>query len=157
MSADRVSPEVRSQTMAAIRGRGTSIEVTFEDLVRKTRYSFVTHPRWLGSPDIAFPRRGVVVFLDSCFWHHCPAHFRPPRSRTEYWEAKIARNVSRDLDVNRTYRARGWLVLRFWEHALTSDPVVCLRLLVLSLRRRPRLQFSPPPAIRTKGGGVPFR
>jgi DNA mismatch endonuclease (patch repair protein) len=33
---------------------------------------------------------------------------------------KIARNQARDRLVTRTLRARGWKVLRIWEHELTK-------------------------------------
>jgi DNA mismatch endonuclease, patch repair protein len=154
---DRVSPRVRSLIMASIRGRGTSIEVRFERLVRKTRFSFTMHPGWLGSPDLGFPNRGVVVFLDSCFWHKCPVHFRPPKSRIGYWEAKIARNVARDEEIRADYREQGWSVIQFWEHSLRENPESCLQALILELRSRKRSNLSPPPRRRTRGGGVPFR
>jgi DNA mismatch endonuclease, patch repair protein len=154
---DRVAPNVRSRTMASIKGRDTSIEKAFEVLVSRSRFSFLKHPNWLGSPDIAFPKRGVVVFLDSCFWHKCPFHFRPPKSRKEYWEPKIARNVARDASVRAKYRELGWLVVQFWEHALTQDAENCLKELVSELHGRRQSSLLPPPQKRTPGGGVPFR
>jgi DNA mismatch endonuclease, patch repair protein len=36
-----------------------------------------------------------------------------------FWERKLAKNVARDRLVSRTLRARGWRVLRVWEHELT--------------------------------------
>jgi DNA mismatch endonuclease (patch repair protein) len=154
---DRISSDTRSRTMAAIRGQGTSIENSFEILVRRTRFLFVMHPRWLGSPDLAFPQRGVVVFLDSCFWHKCPSHFRQPKSRTVYWEAKIGRNVARDREIRAEYQALGWSVLQFWEHAIREYPLECLKELIAELRARKRSTLTPPPPRRTPGGGVKFR
>ncbi|MCL2649134.1 MAG: very short patch repair endonuclease, partial [Phycisphaerales bacterium] len=39
-------------------------------------------------------------------------------SRQKYWDAKIQRNQQRDRQVTRTLRAKGWRVVRIWEHAL---------------------------------------
>lgn len=153
---DRVPPNIRSRTMAAIKGCGTSIERTFGALVSGSRFSFVEHPKWLGSPDFAFPKRGVVVFLDSCFWHKCPAHYRPPKSRTEYWQAKIARNVDRDATIRASYQEQGWLVIQFWEHSMHEDAAECLNRLLVALRSRNPRRWVPPPPKRTPGGGVKF-
>ena len=59
-----------------------------------------------------------TVFVDGCFWHGCPVHGTQPRQNATFWREKIARNRSRDRRVDRELRARGWRVLRIWEHAL---------------------------------------
>ena len=66
--------------------------------------------------DIVFKSKGVVVFLDGCFWHGCPEHGRSPSANRTYWNAKLARNVERDARNNALLRDAGWTVLRFWEH-----------------------------------------
>ena len=71
-----------------------------------------------GSPDFVFPKERVAVFVDGCFWHGCPKHYRRPKSRRKYWDAKIQRNQQRDRQVTRILRAKGWRVVRIWEHAL---------------------------------------
>lgn len=74
-----------------------------------------------GKPDFVFRGGRVAVFVDGCFWHGCRWHCRMPKSRIEFWHPKIARNKQRDLLVNRILKARGWRVLRIWEHDL-RDP-----------------------------------
>ncbi len=66
--------------------------------------------------DIAFPRRRIAVFIDGCYWHGCPLHFRSPQTNTEFWLHKISRNRDRDSDTNSRLREAGWVVMRFWEH-----------------------------------------
>ncbi|WP_249405503.1 DUF559 domain-containing protein [Microbacterium sp. CFBP 8794] len=39
-----------------------------------------------------------------------------PATNLEYWSTKIGRNQARDLETTTLLEARGWLVLRFWEH-----------------------------------------
>jgi DNA mismatch endonuclease, patch repair protein len=70
---------------------------------------------------LVFTRAKVAVFVDGCFWHGCPTHYRQPGSNVEYWIAKVDRNVRRDQEVDAALRELGWTVLRIWEH---EDPVV---------------------------------
>ena len=74
-----------------------------------------------GAPDFVFPKERVVIFVDGCFWHGCPKHYRRPKSRQKYWDAKIQRNQQRDRKVTQTLRTKGWKVVRIWEHALVRQ------------------------------------
>ncbi|MGH9055970.1 MAG: very short patch repair endonuclease [Acidimicrobiales bacterium] len=69
--------------------------------------------------DITLPRHRVAIFVDGCFWHCCPEHGSRPRSNSEYWQTKLARNVERDAATNELLQAAGWRVIRVWEH---QDP-----------------------------------
>lgn len=71
-----------------------------------------------GRPDFAFPSKRVAVFVDGCFWHGCPKHFKAPVSRAEFWREKIESNRRRDRAVSRMLRSSGWAVVRIWEHDL---------------------------------------
>ena len=66
--------------------------------------------------DVAFPRQGLAVFLDGCFWHRCPEHGNSPRANSGYWLTKLDHNVERDRKVIAALGATGWTVLRIWEH-----------------------------------------
>ena len=37
-----------------------------------------------GTPDIAFTRARVAVFVDGCFWHQCPEHGVMPKANREW-------------------------------------------------------------------------
>jgi DNA mismatch endonuclease (patch repair protein) len=69
-------------------------------------------------PDFVFRREKLAVFVDGCFWHGCPEHFRRPKSRRKFWDAKISGNQARDAATTRGLRKSGWRVLRLWEHEL---------------------------------------
>ncbi len=69
-----------------------------------------------GRPDVVFPGPRVAVFIDGCFWHGCPDHYVRPRSRTEFWSAKLLENCDRDTRQTIHLEAEGWAVCRFWEH-----------------------------------------
>lgn len=71
-----------------------------------------------GKPDFVFSKLKLAVFVDGCFWHGCPKHGTSPKTRASFWLAKITGNKARDRRVNRLLRAKGWKVIRIWEHEL---------------------------------------
>jgi DNA mismatch endonuclease (patch repair protein) len=81
-----------------------------------------------GMPDFAFQKPRLVVFVDGCFWHGCPTHYREPKSNKQYWKEKIARNCESDRVVSRELRTRGWKVLRIWEHDLRNEAQIVRRI-----------------------------
>lgn len=90
-------------------------------LLRKARITgWRRHASLIGKPDFTFPREKVALFVDGCFWHGCPKHFKTPVGNAEFWGAKIAANLERDRAVNRVLRSNGWKVVRIWEHALKA-------------------------------------
>ncbi len=68
--------------------------------------------------DVTFPGRKICVFVDGCFWHGCPIHFKVPRTNTAWWQEKIQANVERDIRQTNLLQEHGWMVLRLWEHDL---------------------------------------
>ena len=65
-----------------------------------------------GKPDIVIASKKLVIFIDSCFWHKCPKHFRKPNSNKFYWKAKIDRNVKRAKEVNKQLKKENWKQLK---------------------------------------------
>jgi len=123
-----ISPE-RSRTMRAVRGHGNkTTEVRFRlALVRAGISGWKVRPRAiLNNPDFYFPDRKLVVFLDGCFWHGCPRCGHIPKTRGGFWRAKIARNKERDRQAREKLRAKGFRVLRYWEHQLNESPHDCI-------------------------------
>lgn len=84
-------------------------------------------------PDFIFRQHRVVIFVDGCFWHSCPKHLRIPVANRSYWKKKLEGNRRRDLLTNRRLRARGWKVLRIWEHSVSANIEACVRLVEVSL------------------------
>lgn len=119
-SMDTLTPVERSERMARVRGRGNqSTELRLIALFRQHGIKGWRRGRALpGNPDFAFPPLRVVVFVDGCFWHCCPIHYRCPKSRVEFWDAKAKGNALRDAAVNELLQAKGWSVVRIWEHEL---------------------------------------
>jgi DNA mismatch endonuclease (patch repair protein) len=80
--------------------------------------------------DVVIRKYRLAVFLDGCFWHGCPEHYRPPRTNPGYWATKVARNRDRDADTDRRLREAGWTVVRVWEHESATEAAERVRALV---------------------------
>lgn len=116
---DRVTQEVRSETMRAVRSSNSKMEVAFRKLLFSKGIRYRKNVSDLpGKPDIAIKSKKIVIFLDSCFWHGCPQHLRRPQSNKVYWDSKIELNKKRDQNINNEYRKMGWRIIRFWEHEI---------------------------------------
>jgi DNA mismatch endonuclease (patch repair protein) len=125
---DSLTPEQRSAQMSRIRGSNTKLEV----LVRKGLHARGLRYRLGGAklpgrPDIVLPKYRTVVFVHGCFWHghDCPL-YRLPKTRPEFWQAKIDSNKSRDARVQRELRAAGWKVIELWECEVRGQDQVAI-------------------------------
>jgi len=115
--------QTRSMLMAKIRGRNTAPERLLRAELRIRGLNTRANPATRhGRPDLGLPGR-VCVFVDGCFWHGCPEHYVRPRTRGEFWAAKLRANVLRDIRQTAALEADGWRVVRLWEHEVESDPV----------------------------------
>lgn len=117
--ADNLTKEQRHKNMTNIRSTNTRIEKDVTKALWNLGYRFRKNVKTLpGKPDIAIQKYKIVIFLDSCFWHKCPGHFKKPKSNLEYWEPKIKRNIERDAEINQYYKDNNWHILRIWEHEI---------------------------------------
>ena len=114
---DRLDSLRRSQNMAAIRSKHTSPERIVRQVVHSLGWRFRLHCNGLpGQPDIVLARLRSVVFVNGCFWHrHNCSDGRLPRTNSEYWIPKLARNRARDAENHRLLKQLGWRVLIVWE------------------------------------------
>lgn len=120
--ADIMSKEQRSRTMSAIRAQ-SKLENLFTKELWKRGLRFRKNVRKLrGTPDIVIQKYKIVIFIDSCFWHGCPIHFKRPKSNQEFWDKKISRNRERDKEVDEYYIEKGWNLKRIWEHEIRGNP-----------------------------------
>jgi len=111
--------------MSRIRGKDTKPEMRVRRLVHGMGYRYRLHARELpGRPDLVFRPRRKAIFVHGCFWHRhsgCSAN-RIPKTRADYWRAKLNRNVERDRRNEAALRTAGWGVLVIWECETTGDP-----------------------------------
>lgn len=117
----------RRRNMQANRNRDTKPELRLRSLLhrRGLRFRVAYRPlhdvRW--TADIVFTKAHIAVFVDGCFWHGCPAHFKMPSRNTQYWAPKIERNRWRDEEFDRLLLAADWIVVRMWAHQSADDMV----------------------------------
>ena len=101
------SPE-RSAIMRAVKSRDTGAELAVRAMLREIAPGYRLNRADLpGKPDIVYGRRRLAIFVHGCFWHghDCARGARMPKTNTDYWRAKIARNRARDLKtLDRTRR-----------------------------------------------------
>lgn len=113
----------RSRRMAQIRSSNTSPELALRRGLHRLGLRFTLGNKKLpGKPDIVLPRHRTVVFVHGCFWHRRPGCniCTTPKSNTQFWQEKFARNVARDARVTGELLALGWRVLVAWECELQS-------------------------------------
>lgn len=133
---DKISKELRSLIMSRIKGKDTKAEIVFRKMLFARGLRYRLHYSIDGRPDIAMPSKKVAIFIDGCFWHKCPKCFRPPKSRINYWEPKIQRNLDRDKRTNATLKAKGWKIIRVWEHEVYEDHQKPLKRILVALGKR---------------------
>jgi DNA mismatch endonuclease (patch repair protein) len=108
----------RSEIMRAVRSENTKAELVVRRILYSLGYRYRLHRKDLpGSPDIVFSSRRKVIFVHGCFWHghDCKRGARKPKSNSEYWQAKVARNRARDASSTDQLRRTGWESLIVWE------------------------------------------
>lgn len=114
---DKLTPEQRHNTMAAIRSKNTKPEITVRRYLFAHGFRYrLNHPRLPGHPDIVLLKYRTVIFVNGCFWHgHDCENYKVPKTNTEFWTAKITRNKARDLKEQRQLADMGWHCITIWE------------------------------------------
>ncbi len=121
----RVKDESRSKIMASIKRRDTKPELLLrKELWRRGLRGYRLDVKLPGRPDIFFPKHKLCIFVDGCFWHGCPIHYKGVARNTEYWNPKIQGNVARDQAATKSLIAMGLTVMRFWDHEINGDGVL---------------------------------
>ena len=115
---DKISKEVRSRNMAAIKGKNTAPELYIKHLVRSLRYKHRFNLKNLpGKPDILLRNRNTVIFVHGCFWHQHPGcrYAAKPKSNKRFWKPKLKGNRERDKKNYRELRGLGYNIITVWE------------------------------------------
>ena len=120
---DNLTPEQRHRNMTAIHSASTKPELTLRHSLWHLGFRYrVNDKRLPGKPDIVLPKYRAVIFLHGCFWHgHAGCcKYTVPKTNTDYWTAKVARNKERDQETWRQLEAQGWAVIIVWECELAK-------------------------------------
>ncbi|MBD8532100.1 MULTISPECIES: very short patch repair endonuclease [unclassified Massilia] len=127
---DSISAAMRSDIMSRVRSKGTRPEMLVRRMIHGAGFRYRLHVRGLpGSPDLVFSGRRKVIFVHGCFWHSHPAcqHARIPKSRVDFWMAKLSANKARDERNVHALVDAGWRVMVLWECEL-RDPELMTRI-----------------------------
>ena len=115
---DLFSRSKRSQVMKAVRPANTRPELQVRKIIHRLGYRYSLHRHDLpGTPDIVFPSRKKILFINGCFWHrhHCKRGQSIPLNNREFWVTKFEKNVVRDKKNKRALNRLGWSYLTIWQ------------------------------------------
>ena len=122
--SDTLSPDQRHRNTVAIRSASTQPELKLRHALWRLGLRYKVNDRSLpGSPDIVLPKYRSVIFVHGCFWpgHKGCKNYTVPKTNTDFWVAKVARNQERDQEVWRQLEAKGWSVIIVWECELKKS------------------------------------
>lgn len=124
--SDVLTPAQRHRNMAAIHSASTKPEIKLRHALWRQGFRYrVNDKRLPGKPDIVLPKYHTVVFIHGCFWHGHKGckYYSVPKTNTEFWIAKVARNQERDQEEWRQLEAKGWYVIIVWECQLKKSKI----------------------------------
>lgn len=110
--------------MSRVSAKDTTPELAVRKQAHAMGLRFRLYRRDLpGRPDLVFPKHRTAVFVHGCFWHRHPNCRKAtmPKTRTDYWHAKLRRNSERDAEALKALEELGWRTLVLWE-CETKDP-----------------------------------
>ncbi len=113
--------KTRSYNMSRIRSKDTKPEILVRKFLFSKGFRYKLHDKTLpGKPDLTFPKYKTVVFIHGCFWHgHTDCkYFVVPKTRTEWWKAKIKRNKQLDDENSVKLKRMGWKIITIFECTL---------------------------------------
>lgn len=115
---DSITPEHRSWNMSRIKGKDTKIEVMVRKFLFAHGFRFRKNDkRYPGKPDVVLPKYHTAIFVNGCFWHQHSGckNATMPKTRTEFWQEKLSKNVANDMKHVQALEADGWHVITLWE------------------------------------------
>ena len=127
---DDMTPHQRHTNMQHIKSVDTSPEIIMRKLLWKAGIRYRKNYKGLpGTPDIVLTKSKIAIFIDGDFWHGRYHEDNPGaqvKTNKAYWTKKLSRNIERDKEVNDQLLQAGWLVLRFWESDVKTNPDKCI-------------------------------
>ena len=156
---DRLTSQQRRKNMQAIHSKDTKPEW----IVRRGLWSRgfryrLNSPKLPGHPDMVLRKYRTCIFVNGCFWHGHNVTLnilgqakrqsrakheilnseccKIPKTRREFWVAKIKRNQERDIEEQKKLAEMGWHCITIWECELKpSKREETLRSLVYTLNK----------------------
>ena len=140
--SSRRHPAVTARMMAAVRNKNSRAELALRRALHARGVRYRLHAKdVVGKPDIVVRKYRLAVFVDGDLWHGNAWRVRGLSrledlfpSRTDWWVAKIRRNVARDGEVSERLATDGWTVVRLWESDVLADPIAASARVIDALR-----------------------
>lgn len=114
-----------SRVMKSNKPRDTKTEIIVRKELYKRGYRGyrINYKKIPGSPDIAFTKKRVAIFVNGCFWHNCP-HCKKdlPKTNYDYWLWKREDNKKRDIIKKQQLEEMDWTVITIWECKIKKSP-----------------------------------
>ncbi len=116
--ADNLTPEQRKKAMSSVRQQNTKPEIIVRSILHRLGFRFRKNVSSLkGKPDVVLPKYKTIIFVHGCFWHQhlgCKKS-RRPATNSEFWNAKLDKNMKRDEQTETELKKQGWNVLTVWD------------------------------------------
>ena len=131
---DNLTKEQRRRNMQNVRSKDTKIEVLLRKALWHKGYRYrKNYSKLPGRPDIVLTKYRIAIFCDSEFFHGKDWQVLEERIKrgdnSEYWLAKIRRNMERDREVEQQLRFEEWTVIRFWGREIICGLEECIRVI----------------------------
>lgn len=124
---DRISTDLRSKNMAAVKSRGNlTTEIALVELFRREGITgWRRNKKIVGiRPDFIFPKKKAALFVHGCFWHGCSKHGQIPKTSKAFWGRKIKTNQERDKRQKKLLSRAGWNTWVIWEHEFKKPSIL---------------------------------
>lgn len=121
---DVLTPLQRHRCMSRIRSKATKPEMLVRKWLWAHGYRYRLNVKSVpGKPDIVMRKFRTAIFVNGCFWHGHEGckQFVLPKTNSDFWQTKIARNHERDQQNYQLLLDSGWQVIVIWACNLTND------------------------------------
>lgn len=131
---DNLTKEQRRRNMQNVRSKDTKIELILRKALWNKGYRYrKNYDKLPGRPDIVLTKYRIAIFCDSEFFHGKDWEILEERikrgNNSEYWLAKIRRNMERDHEVEQRLRFEEWTVIRFWGEEIKKSVDECIKVI----------------------------
>jgi DNA mismatch endonuclease (patch repair protein) len=112
--------------MKKIKSENTQPEIFVRKFLFSRGFRYLLHVKNLpGKPDMVLPKYKSVIFINGCFWHGHDCKLgsgsRIPKSNSQYWKQKIAKNIERDKNNIKKISELGYNVFVIWECEIKDE------------------------------------
>jgi DNA mismatch endonuclease, patch repair protein len=98
----------------------SKLEIKIQEQLTKIGIPFIPTYNILGRPDLYLPYYNLCIFVDGCYWHGCPIHFKynEKQKRAKHIKYTV---MPRDILINKSLTELKYGVIRIWEHDIKKQ------------------------------------